>query len=310
MSISHYLLVDKIDIEGANAISSPLTYGFPAISGFMGAVHALNRKLVDAKINVELSGVLIACHDIQVQCYRPHRYADYTFNQSRNPIKKDGKTAAIIEEGKAHLCVSLVIEISTSRSVPNELEDAPKEFEELCKQLLLQQRMAGGSVHNIKQVQLFNDASASDIRKRLLPAFVLLDAKSELIEITHNLQKDNPAATPLDALLDVATLHHEPVEQETGKVHWQTRSEKTGRGWLVPIPLGFQTIAPQFSAGELENCRSSQYPSQYVETIYSLGKWVFPNRLEPAYFENYFWRYSQSDNLYLFTQTPDNYQGE
>ena len=57
-----YLLVSRIEINNANAISSPLTYGFPAITGFTGAVHALSRKIsqVDGLQNICLDGVLIA----------------------------------------------------------------------------------------------------------------------------------------------------------------------------------------------------------------------------------------------------------
>ena len=68
-------------------------------------------------------------------------------------------------------------------------------------------------------------------------------------------------------------------------------------------------LLPKFDAGVLESCRNPEYPSQYVETIYSLGKWVFPRRL-PSQFSNCFWRYSQSGNLYLFTQTSEAQQGE
>lgn len=306
--VSHYLLLNRVEIENANAISSPLTYGFPAISGFMGAIHALNRKLVQSGYELDLSGVLIACHDIQVQRYRPHPYTDYTFNQSRNPIKKDGATAAIIEEGKAHLTVSLVVEIATSRSGKRALDDDQNTFLNRCREIALCQRMAGGSVHAIKNVQLFHTASADDIKKLLLPAFVLIDARNDLVEITQELQKEKPTATALDALIKVATLHHEPVDSSISSNGWKNRSVKTGRGWLVPMPVGFQAIAPQFEPGQLKNCRSNEFPSQYVEAVYSLGKWVFPYRL-PNEFKNCFWRYSQSENLYLFSQSQQNQQG-
>ena len=45
METAGYLLLKRIHIENANAISSPITYGFPAITGFLGAVHALSRRL-------------------------------------------------------------------------------------------------------------------------------------------------------------------------------------------------------------------------------------------------------------------------
>lgn len=306
--LSHYLLLNKLEIENANAVSSPITYGFPSISGFLGAVHALNRKLVESGFDLDLSGVLIACHNIHVQRYRPHNYSDYTFNQSRNPIKKDGATAAIIEEGKAHLTVSLVIEVATTRPGSRELADNQDEFLKHCREIIFHQRMAGGSVHAIGNIRLLNTASADAIKKQLLPAFVLMEAKNDLAEITRQLQQKDPSATALDALVEVAVLHHEPVDTAISPSGWQSRSVKSGRGWLVPMPIGFQAIAEPFEPGQLKHSRSGAYPSQYVESIYSLGKWVFPNRL-PSEFTNCFWRYSQIDNLYLFSQTQQNLQG-
>lgn len=308
-NLSHYLFLDRIEIEGANAISSPLTYGFPAISGFLGAVHSLNRKLADAGITLDFSGVLIACHDIQVQRYRPHSYADYTFNQTRNPVKKDGTTASIIEEGKVHLTVSLIVEVSTSRKEARDLNDDIDNIEERCRQIIFQQRMAGGSIRAIKQARFFNVSDSDKVKQSLLPAFVLMDAKQDLIDITHALQESNPEANSLDALIEVATLHHIPVETKISKSGWQTRSPKTGRGWLVPMPVGYQALNQKFEPGQLQNCRSADYPSQYVETLYSLGKWLFPNRL-PNDLSGCFWRYSQNDNLYLMTQTNNDLQGE
>lgn len=306
--LSHYLLFNKLEIENANTISSPLTYGFPAISGFVGAVHALNRKLVKCGFDADLSGVLIACHNIHVQRYRPHNYSDYTFNQSRNPIKKDGATAAIIEEGKAHLTVSLVVEVATTRSGSRELTDNQDEFLKRCGEIVFCQRMAGGSIRAIGDIQLLNTASADAIKKQLLPAFVLMDAKDDLVEITKQLQQKDTSATALDALIEVAILHHEPVDTTVSSNGWQSRSVKTGRGWLVPIPVGFQAISQPFKPGQLEHCRTNAYPSRYVEAVYSLGKWVFPHRL-PNEFAHCFWRYSQSENLYLFSQTQQNLQG-
>jgi CRISPR-associated protein Csy2 len=174
---------------------------------------------------------------------------------------------------------------------------------------MMQQRLVGGSVRAIKQVRLFNTASKAEIKKALLPAFVLMDAQSDLIEITQALQASNPAATALDGFMEVATLHHEPVDTKIDKSGWKTRSVKTGRGWLVPMPVGYQAIGPKFEPGELEHCRNPEYPSQYVEAIYGLGKWVFPFRLPPE-FSDCFWRYRQSDNLFLVSQTNISSQGD
>lgn len=300
---SHYLLLDRITVQGANTLSSPITYGFPAISGFLGAVHALNRRLAESGYDIDLAGTLVACHEIHVQHYRPHPYADFTFNQSRNPILKSGKTASIIEEGKVHLTISLVVEVRADRQTARELADNQEKFERLCIERLMQQRIAGGSVREIGAVRLFDRYDEEEIKKSLLPAFVLMDARKDLIDITHELQKTQADATELDALLEVATLHHEPVDSSIDPSCWTTRSCKTGKGWLVPIPVGFQALAPAFAPEELAHCRNPEYPSQYVEAIYGLGKWLFPTRLPEL--AQCFWRYQQSNELFLITQNND-----
>lgn len=301
MNVGYYLLFDRIEIQAANAISSPITYGFPAITGFLGAIHALSRT-IPTEQEIQLDGVLIASHDCQVQAFRPHDFADYTFNQSRNPIKKSGDTASIIEEGSANLIVSLLIEVKVSRQSRSWLADNQGSFLKSLQQRLMQQRIAGGSVQSIDDVALFSrNTSADEIQRALLPAFVLVNAQEDLTEITRQLQKQTPEATALDALIDVATLHHTPQTDDKNNTTWDTRNVKTGRGWLVPIPVGFQGIAPAFDEGELANCRNPEYPSQYTESVYSLGKWVFPYRLGEL--TNCFWRYHTADNLFLATQS-------
>ena len=303
--VDYYLLFDRIEVQAANALSSPITYGFPAITGFVGAVHALSRN-IPADQEISLDGVLIASHDCQVQMFRPYAYADYRFNQSRNPIKKTGKTASIIEEGKVNLTVSLLVEVKVSDQSFRQLRDNPENFTDAIKKRMLQQRIAGGSVQNIRQVRLFTRSDAKDITTALLPAFVLMDARNELIAITQELQQKNPQATVLDALVDVVTLHRVPETDDKGNTNWTTQSVKTGRGWLVPMPVGFQAICEPFKPGELENCRNPEYPSHYTECIYSLGKWLFPHRLKEE-LSSGFWRYDNTHpNLYLMTQTIPN----
>ena len=303
METAGYLLLKRIHIENANAISSPITYGFPAITGFLGAVHALSRRLqsLEASNNLYLDGVLIACHDCQPQVYRQTPYSDYTFNQSRNPVLKSGKTAAIVEEGKCHLTITLGIEIKAEKTIS---KDNGAQLALQLQKMLMQQRLAGGSVRNIgrgESALFFLPNDAGQLPRHLVPAFILMDAKRDLQELTTGLQKRQPEATALDALIDLACLHHVPVEK-SGSVQWQTRSAKTGRGWLVPMPVGHQGIAPAFAAGELANCRSNEYPAQYVEAVYGLGKWVFPHRIDDI--TKAFWRYRhQAENdLYLVTQ--------
>ena len=136
----------------------------------------------------------------------------------------------------------------------------------------------------------------------LMPAFVLMDASLEFSELITKAQSQNPNTTPLDVLLDVCTLHHIPELDTNGNTKWYTQSIKTGYGWLVPMPMGYQAISKRFQAGKLVNVRNPEYPSQYVEAVYGLGKWVYPHHLKDN-IETAFWRQQYDETgLYLLTQ--------
>ena len=296
-----HLLLENMTIINANAISSPLTYGFPAVTGFTGAVHALSRKVraIEGLDEFALDGVLIACQDCQVQAYRESPFKDFTFIQTRNPILKSGKTASIVEEGRCHLKVSLLIGVYRESCFGID-DDVLAALCEKVKQLAQQQRFAGGSVTRLCQVSFIKTDDLDNSKTKLYPAFVLMDAHQDLLDITNELQTANPDATLLEALLETATLHHVPSDEHGTK--WTVETVKKGRGWLVPIPVGYQGISPTFDAGEMQNSRNPEYPSQYVEAIYSLGKWVFPYSIEKL--ETAFWyqKHDAEQDLYLVTQ--------
>lgn len=304
---THYLFIDEIKIKNANAITSPLTYGFPHINGFVGAVHALSRQIPQDNFEASLllDGVLIACHEFDLQAYRPNRFRDYTFNQSRNPILRSGKTASIIEEGRVHLTVSLVVEVKSDDTWALADEEEQTDFLDWVKNTLMKMRLASGSIETIGQVELWSKTDLAQNFTKLLPAFILMEATNEMVEITEQLQAEDPNKTALDTLLETATLHFKPLDeaQESGEAKdWQVTNIKQGRGWLVPISVGYQAIYPEFEPGELENARTHDYPSQYVEALYSLGKWVFPHRLKDER-EKAFWRYAKApEGLFLLTQ--------
>ncbi|WP_422461201.1 type I-F CRISPR-associated protein Csy2 [Endozoicomonas sp. ALB115] len=306
--VDFYLHIAQIKVQGANAISGPLSYGFPALTGFLGAVHALERK-IRFPVSLTFDGVLIASHECRIRRYRPHAFSDYTFNQSRNPIRKNGETAAIVEEGKVDMTISLVLPIRCADYDDEDwLNDNEQAFCHWVSQTLQQQRMASGSVFGIKTVELVPAENLDQLKARLAPAFILVDARQELIEITNQLQQQSPDATALDALLETAILHHIPEQRPTRgedkepTVHWKTTSVKHGRGWLVPISVGYQSISPLFQPEAMQHSRAPHYPSQYVETLYSLGRWVFPYSLNSL--DNAFWRMKTGENgLYLIEQS-------
>lgn len=314
MNPDFYLLFDRITVQAANAVSGPFSYGFPAIGGFVGAVHALQRRLPE-NLPLRLGGVLIACHQCRPHTFRADRYT--VFKQTRNPVQSDGKLAPITEEGKADLTVSLVIEVFTD-TLPDAKQKA--EWTACLQTQLLGQRLAGGSILQIGSTRLIPDYDLPRLAYLLCPAYILTDASDLLPEITAEVQAGKPSfgipprpqATALDALLAACAIYRcPPPPDHPNDTEWHTYSFKHGHGWLVPLMTGYQAISPLFAAGQLQHCRNPEYPAQYVEPLYTLGKWQFALWFSGSdnsdRLRHHFWRFRQPENqLYLYTTAGEN----
>jgi CRISPR-associated protein Csy2 len=283
------LVLPHLRVQNANAISSPLTWGFPSPTAFLGFAHALERRLREsAHCEQVFGGVGIVCHSFAAQTSRPNRRRHLVFTQSRNPQCSDGTTPAIVEEGRAHLEVSLVIAVRGS--FDETLEE--QAFADAAYDMALGMRLAGGSILPQNGPRLptpqwvrWPDVVADQrkafirLRRRLLPGFVLVHRPDLLGERLSKLQLEDNSANVLDALLDITRLNHTPslpTHEHQEKVEWLL--EKLP-GWLVPLPIGYAGISPLYAPGEVASARDSGEPFRFVESLYSLGQWMGPHRL-------------------------------
>lgn len=108
--ISGLILLPRMRVQNANAISAPLSWGFPSPTAFTGFIHALERKLA-GQLSEGFAGVGIVCHQFEPQVSQPAGRRHRVFCLSRNPVGKDGGAPATVEEGRAHLEVSLLIAV-------------------------------------------------------------------------------------------------------------------------------------------------------------------------------------------------------
>ena len=283
--MSGLILLPHLRVQNANAISGPLTWGFPAPSAFTGFVHALHRRLGGREITLDGAGIV--CHGFAPQVYQPNRYT-YKFSLARHPLEKDGSPPGTIEEGRAHMEVSLLIGVYGYLD-----EGEGSYFARQVHQAALGMRLAGGSIlppdggqGRPEHFMLAEDRQSIEsefrkIRRKLLPGFALVSAHEQLGEHLAQMQQDNPQATALDVLLDLSCLHVQPVPddpQTPGKVSW--RAARSRPGWLVPLPVGYGAISPLHEAGQVANARDDQTPFRFVECLYSLGEWKSPHRIE------------------------------
>lgn len=205
--MSQYILLNRIRVQNANAIAG-FTWGFPAITHFLGFTHNLSRKLnqTDNYSGISLPGCSVIVHEHHV-----HTYGDYgdRFTQSRNPpyLPSHDKASAppVIEEGKMNMTVSLLIEVEGRVGNATWVEQLTAWIE---KQSLIQ-RLAGGTILDIADVTLVDTQEKRDryaLKGKLLPGFVLMDRSSSLEKHYQTLQQENPHAELLDAWLDFSAF--------------------------------------------------------------------------------------------------------
>lgn len=216
--MSQYILINRIRVQNANAIAG-FTWGFPAITHFLGFTHHLERKMhgknnseneiKDQKYaDINLMGCAVISHKQQVHTYRPSY--DIEFSQTRNApyLKNHDKTATppVIEEGKMNMEVSLLIAYEGYLG-----ENRKKDFCKWLKNTCLCQRLAGGNILNIADIDIYSidNESNNNLRKltrKLLPGFILYDRSIYLENHFQELQQQNSAAELFDAWMDFIVL--------------------------------------------------------------------------------------------------------
>jgi CRISPR-associated protein Csy2 len=291
------VLLPNLCVQNANAISGPLSWGFPSPTAFTGFVHGLQRKAMERGLSPSFQngfgGVGIVCHDFQPQVSWSSGDRAHVFHLTRNPGEKDGRAPAMVEEGRTHMEVSLVIAVKDALS-PSEGERFAEDIFDLTQSM----RIAGGSllpprISERPAVQRWWPLGEGpegqlevmrDLRRKLIPGFALVQRNDLLIDhLTEMRARQNGSGgvpNMLDALLDFSRLNIQPglprSDSDDG-VRWEVRRKP---GWLVPLPIGYSVLSSLYSGGEVQNTRDRTTPFGFAESLYSLGEWISPNRVE------------------------------
>ncbi len=320
--MSQYLVLNRINIQNANCIAG-FTWGFPAITNFLGFTHALQRKLSN-DYNIEFDGCGVISHDYQLQVYKPKPKANFEFIQSKfsytfKPKFEKGrmKDPSIIEEGKMNLTASLVIKFSKELLAK---EEKIKDFKSIVLEHCLANRLAGGVILSVARVDLFSASTEKQqeqlirkVKRLCMPGFVLMDRSEYLKKHFGNLIKSQPDTELLDAWLDFSAMKYQAIpksqnDDETSTydtdADWE-RVPKPGKGWSVPLMVGYKAISREYKVGEIKNTRHSDADStvigtRFVEAVHSVGEWKSLHRINN--FDEIIWAYQAKDDWYLCTQ--------
>jgi CRISPR-associated protein Csy2 len=290
------MVLPHLRIQNANAISSPLTHGFPSITAFLGCMWALERKCRSVGIPISFKAVGVVCHAHEEQVTED-RFVR-SFRLTRNPVGKDGGSAAIVEEGRIHLDLSLLFAVQCERWL-SEPDSRDEDIRKIAT-LLSGMRIAGGTLippadawrrkylpYAIDltgtaddQQQIFKKA-----RMRLLPGFTLVSRDDLVPQRLKEMQGKDDQPTPLGAWLSLCRInwHYETPKEDTAEARRKAwKHDRAGRGWIVPIPVGYGALGELHNAGSIPNTRDASTPFRFVESLFSMGEWISPHRLHSA----------------------------
>ena len=285
----HFLLIPHLKLHNANAMSSPYTIGFPAMTAWLGAVHALQRKLNQQDCDLNLSKVAVSCHDFNLQTYKGRGDFVHSIVGTANPLDKHGNRSALLEEARCHLDVSLLIEVESLTNKKRE------HLLEIVQGIVASMKFASGDVLSVKNCSVLDFDEDENQEKQLRPILNKLMLGHVLIErrdlVLTSMQEGKDA---LDSVLDYLKVTHSSTQDEEGKVTWT--SKRKAQGWLVPIAVGFQGIS---GLGQAKNQRDDNTPHRFAESVLTLGEFVMPFRIESI--DQLLWQYhiDLENDLYL-----------
>jgi len=291
-NIRRILLLPHIKVHNANALSSPFTIGFPAMTAWLGAVHSLQRKLnLSGLQNLKFDRVAIICHRMELQTYKGAGDFVYSIVGTGNPLDKDGERPAFIEEARCHLEISMLIEYP-----PINRGEEEKLIEQVIHNLNASMKIAGGDILSFQEPRLYriedgNDTELRMLTRQLMPGYAIVERRELMAEAMEQGQD------AIDALLDYLAIHHSCEKDEAGNVTWVSRRKTSG--WIVPIATGFHGITKLDYA---RNQRDIDTPHRFAESVVTLGEFRMPHSIHSL--DEILWSYHTDleKDLYLCQQ--------
>ena len=293
-----YLVIPHLHIQNANAASSPYTVGFPAMTAWLGMIHALQRRLQKNEVlrKISLPRMGISCHACDMQIFSDRdNYYGYLIGTA-NPLKKSKKTGEFerppfVEEARCHLEISLLVEVAGFAG------DIEENFLQAVCQKLPRLKAAGGDIilqaGECEQWQVItvrddDEQAERPIKRLLMPGYVLKERQ--------DLMKPVAGRDALDNLLGALQVEYTVDKDKEGKVTGWQRKKVLADGWLVPIAVGFRDLSGKI---KVEGQRSYDYEHHFVEPLVTIGEFFMPYRLESLREMLWEYVYEAADGLYL-----------
>jgi len=260
--IRRLILLPHIKVHNANALSSPFTIGFPAMTAWLGAIHALQRKVNATSLETAVfQNVAVVTHEMDLQTYKGTGDYVHSIIGTGNPLDKDGSRPAFIEEARCHLEVSLLIEYSGV-----DKDDEKILLDQISHHLHASMKIAGGDILSFEAPVAFrteegNDTDLRKLTRKLMPGYAIIERRELMLDAMKN------GLDALDGLLDYLAVHHHCDKDDDGNTIWS--SHRKTSGWIVPVATGFHGIS---ELGQAKKSARSRYSSSVCRKRRDVGR--------------------------------------
>ena len=297
--IRNFIILPHIEVQNANALSSPYTIGFPAMTAWLGVMHALQRHLNQTGSSVQFNTIGIISHRFNLQTYKGTNDFVYSIVGTGNPLNEKGERSPFIEEARSHLDVSLILEC---KNLGMDHEGITAQIHHI---LMTKMKIAAGDIQSLKSPYIINlddsdKTEVSRLLKSMMPGYALIERRELMIEAMKT------ETDAIDALIDYLAIHNQCEikidDDQNEKILWSSqRKSINGRpsGWLVPIATGFHGVS---DISEAKNQRDPDIAHRFAESIVTLGEFKMPHRFTSI--DQILWRYNADleNDLYLCEQ--------
>ncbi|MCW8930870.1 MAG: type I-F CRISPR-associated protein Csy2 [Gammaproteobacteria bacterium] len=278
------LLIPNIKIHNANALSSPYTIGFPAMTAWLGFMHALERRLPDEFSDIQFTGLIVSCLDMNLHVYKGKSDYVNSIISTSNPLDKSGKRPSFIEEARCDIEVTIAIECNMN------FIDYDN-FTACIDKTLHTMKVASGDIISFKSCRHLEVENTEPIglTKYLMPGFCLV-SRQELMRESMQQEKD-----AIDAMLDYLKITTD-IEIDENHIVNKSKPYKKENGWIVPIAIGFQGIS---ELGNLKSTRDLMTSHRFAESVVTLGEFKMSYSFETI--DEMIWRFQEykGNDLYL-----------
>ena len=292
--MNYYILISKIKVQNANAVAG-FTWGFPAITHFLGFTHNLSRSLSGTEFqNVGINGCSVIVHEHCLHTYKNR------FTQSKNPafLSRDvdkvskGGAPSIVEEGKMNMTISLVL------GLEGFLGRDSDDFILWLRNKCLSQRLAGGSILSIDDIQLYDSGSQQDffkLKRLLMPGFALMDRSLYLSEYYDACLDKGDETDHLEAWLDFAALKQQarPASDlinrhlnkifETAPALLETWNKHLGEPYSQKIPGELKSYFSQLNESKSTRALLKQWDEYINPTNKTKASWEYISKPRLGY---------------------------